>query len=51
MLNSGEVPNIFAMDERMEICEKMRTIDRQRDKSLQVRCLKDLKKFIITAQW
>ncbi|XP_078046876.1 dynein axonemal heavy chain 7-like [Augochlora pura] len=35
LLNSGEVPNIFAADELTDICEKMRTIDRQRDKSLQ----------------
>ncbi|CAG4997774.1 unnamed protein product [Parnassius apollo] len=35
MLNSGEVPNIFVADEKTELCEKMRVIDRQRDKSLQ----------------
>ncbi|KAF9413227.1 hypothetical protein HW555_008507 [Spodoptera exigua] len=35
MLNSGEVPNIFNADEKAELCEKMRVIDRQRDKSLQ----------------
>ncbi|XP_049887204.1 dynein axonemal heavy chain 7-like [Pectinophora gossypiella] len=35
MLNSGEVPNIFGSDEKAELCEKMRVIDRQRDKSLQ----------------
>ncbi|XP_047987651.1 dynein axonemal heavy chain 7-like [Leguminivora glycinivorella] len=35
MLNSGEVPNIFGADEKAELCEKMRVIDRQRDKSLQ----------------
>ncbi|KAK9511585.1 hypothetical protein O3M35_000215 [Rhynocoris fuscipes] len=35
LLNSGEVPNIFAVDEKLEICEKMRIIDRQRDKSQQ----------------
>lgn len=35
LLNSGEVPNIFALDERVELCEKMRVIDRQRDKSQQ----------------
>ncbi|XP_041972117.1 dynein axonemal heavy chain 7 isoform X2 [Aricia agestis] len=35
MLNSGEVPNIFNADEKSELCEKMRVIDRQRDKSLQ----------------
>lgn len=37
MLNSGEVPNLFGIDERAEICEKMRVIDRQKDKSQQVR--------------
>lgn len=35
MLNSGEVPNIFNNDEKAEICEKMRVIDRQKDRSLQ----------------
>ncbi|XP_063980239.1 dynein axonemal heavy chain 7-like [Diachasmimorpha longicaudata] len=35
LMNSGEVPNLFATDEKMEICEKMRQMDRQRDKSLQ----------------
>nr|XP_031838488.1 dynein heavy chain 7, axonemal-like [Nomia melanderi] len=35
LLNSGEVPNIFAADEMTDICEKMRVIDRQRDRSLQ----------------
>ncbi|GBP05920.1 Dynein heavy chain 7, axonemal [Eumeta japonica] len=35
MLNSGEVPNIFGADEKAELCEKMRVIDRQRDKALQ----------------
>ncbi|OXU28216.1 hypothetical protein TSAR_011727, partial [Trichomalopsis sarcophagae] len=35
LLNSGEVPNLFASDEKVDICEKMRQIDRQRDKSLQ----------------
>ena len=28
LLNSGEVPNMFAMDEKMEICSKMRQIDK-----------------------
>ncbi|XP_073489206.1 dynein axonemal heavy chain 7 isoform X1 [Aquarana catesbeiana] len=32
LLNAGEVPNLFAPDEKQEICEKMRQIDRQRDK-------------------
>lgn len=35
MLNSGEVPNIFTMEEKVEVCEKMRQLDRQRDKSQQ----------------
>lgn len=35
LLNSGEVPNLFEADEKAEICEQMRQIDRQRDKSLQ----------------
>ncbi|KOX76420.1 Dynein heavy chain 7, axonemal [Melipona quadrifasciata] len=35
LLNSGEVPNIFATDEVSDICDKMRVIDRQRDRSLQ----------------
>lgn len=32
LLNSGEVPNLFTTDEKTEICEQMRIIDRQRDK-------------------
>ena len=28
LLNAGEVPNLFALDERQEICEKMRQIDK-----------------------
>ncbi|XP_014284130.1 dynein axonemal heavy chain 7 isoform X1 [Halyomorpha halys] len=35
LLNSGEVPNIFTIDEKIEVCEKMRQIDRQREKSQQ----------------
>ncbi|RZF38562.1 hypothetical protein LSTR_LSTR006157 [Laodelphax striatellus] len=35
LLNSGEVPNLFNTDEKAEICEKMRGIDRSRDKSQQ----------------
>ena len=35
LLNSGEVPNIFPNDEKAEIVEKMRGIDRQKDRSLQ----------------
>lgn len=35
LMNSGEVPNLFTMEEKMELCDKMRQLDRQRDKSLQ----------------
>ncbi|KXJ28065.1 dynein heavy chain 7, axonemal [Exaiptasia diaphana] len=35
LLNAGEVPNLFALDEKQEICEKMRVWDRQRDKAKQ----------------
>lgn len=28
LLNAGEVPNLFATDEKQEICEKMRQIDK-----------------------
>ena len=28
LLNAGEVPNLFPLDERQEICEKMRLIDK-----------------------
>ncbi|KAI4465685.1 dynein axonemal heavy chain 7-related [Holotrichia oblita] len=35
LLNSGEVPNIFTGEEKVELCEKMRQLDRQRDKSMQ----------------
>ncbi|XP_022247843.1 dynein heavy chain 7, axonemal-like [Limulus polyphemus] len=35
LLNAGEVPNLFAPDEKQEICEKMRQIDRQRDRAQQ----------------
>ena len=35
LLNSGEVPNIFPSDEKADLCEKMRRIDRARDKSMQ----------------
>ncbi len=35
LLNAGEVPNLFAADEKQEICDKMRLLDRQRDKSKQ----------------
>ncbi|KAM3608317.1 uncharacterized protein V6R79_023014 [Siganus canaliculatus] len=35
LLNTGEVPNLFAVDEKQEICEKMRAIDRQRSREKQ----------------
>lgn len=35
LLNAGEVPNIFAADEKQEIINKMRQLDKQRDKALQ----------------
>ncbi|XP_072468815.1 dynein axonemal heavy chain 7 isoform X2 [Notamacropus eugenii] len=35
LLNAGEVPNLFPPDEKQEICEKMRQIDRQRDRTKQ----------------
>ncbi|CAH1790213.1 unnamed protein product [Owenia fusiformis] len=35
LLNAGEVPNLFPLDEKQEIIEKMRQLDRQRDKSKQ----------------
>ncbi|KAM4730848.1 dynein axonemal heavy chain 7 [Anableps anableps] len=35
LLNTGEVPNLFAVDEKQEICEKMRVLDRQRDRDKQ----------------
>ncbi|KAK5646415.1 hypothetical protein RI129_004879 [Pyrocoelia pectoralis] len=35
LLNSGEVPNLFSTEEKLELTEKMRQIDRQRDKSMQ----------------
>ena len=28
LLNTGEVPNLFPLDEKQEICEKMRQLDR-----------------------
>lgn len=36
LLNSGEVPNLFLIDEKIEICEKILVLDKQRDKTLQV---------------
>jgi dynein heavy chain, axonemal len=35
LLNTGEVPNLFNAEEKLEIVEKMRQIDRQKDKSVQ----------------
>uniref|UniRef100_A0A7N6BSG9 EF-hand domain-containing protein n=1 Tax=Anabas testudineus TaxID=64144 RepID=A0A7N6BSG9_ANATE len=35
LLNTGEVPNLFALDEKQEICERMRVLDRQRDRDKQ----------------
>ncbi|CAF1153972.1 unnamed protein product [Rotaria magnacalcarata] len=32
LLNSGEVPNLFPADEKAEIIDKMRALDRQREK-------------------
>jgi dynein heavy chain len=39
LLNSGEVPNIFTTDEKEDLCEKMGELDKQQDKSMQVRIL------------
>lgn len=36
LLNSGEVPNLFMMNEKIEICEKILVLDKQRDKTSQV---------------
>ncbi|XP_058478991.1 dynein axonemal heavy chain 7 [Solea solea] len=35
LLNTGEVPNLFAVDEKQEICERMHVLDRQRDRDKQ----------------
>ncbi|XP_073827136.1 dynein heavy chain at 36C [Musca autumnalis] len=35
LLNSGEVPNLFSNEEKMEVVEKMAQIDKQRDKAVQ----------------
>ncbi|XP_073074509.1 dynein axonemal heavy chain 7 isoform X1 [Manis javanica] len=35
LLNAGEIPNLFELDEKQEICDKMRQLDRQRDKTKQ----------------
>lgn len=42
LLNSGEVPNLYAIDEKIELCDKIRIIDKQRDKSLQANFTKFL---------
>ncbi|WAR10683.1 DYH7-like protein [Mya arenaria] len=35
LLNAGEVPSLYPLDEKQEICEKMRQLDRQREKTKQ----------------
>ncbi|KAJ8888870.1 hypothetical protein PR048_008364 [Dryococelus australis] len=35
LLNMGEVPSLFTPEEKADICEKMKMIDQQKDKSLQ----------------
>ncbi|XP_017857964.1 PREDICTED: dynein heavy chain 7, axonemal [Drosophila arizonae] len=35
LLNSGEVPNLFTNEEKIEVVEKMAQIDKQRDKAVQ----------------
>lgn len=35
LLNTGEVPNLFNVEDKNEILEKMRQIDRAKDKSVQ----------------
>ncbi|CAH8568670.1 unnamed protein product [Dicrocoelium dendriticum] len=35
LLNAGEVPNLFPADEKMEVCERMRQLDRARERSKQ----------------
>jgi dynein heavy chain len=35
ILYSGEVPNLFAIDEKLEIIENMRNLEKQLDKSQQ----------------
>lgn len=35
LLNAGEVPNLYPPDEKMEVCEKMRQLDRARDRTKQ----------------
>ncbi|XP_053363484.1 dynein axonemal heavy chain 7-like [Clarias gariepinus] len=35
LLNTGEVPNLFPVDEKQDICERMRVLDRQRERDKQ----------------
>ncbi|KAM9486848.1 dynein axonemal heavy chain 7-like, partial [Clarias gariepinus] len=35
LLNTGEVPNLFSVDEQQEICERMQALDRQREREKQ----------------
>ena len=35
LLNTGEVPNLFNAEDKNEILEKMRQIDRAKDKTIQ----------------
>lgn len=35
LLNSGEIPNLFTNEEKSEIIERMRQLDRQKEKSQQ----------------
>ncbi|VEL37622.1 unnamed protein product, partial [Protopolystoma xenopodis] len=35
LLNAGEVPNLYPTDEKQEVCEKMRQVDRVRDRNRQ----------------
>ncbi|KAM6934818.1 dynein axonemal heavy chain 7 [Xenentodon cancila] len=35
LLNNGEVPNLFTVDDKQEICERMRVLDRQRARDKQ----------------
>ena len=34
-MSAFQVPNLFAADEKQEICDKMRSIDKQRERSKQ----------------
>lgn len=35
LLNTGEIPNLFNAEDKNDLCEKMRQIDRQKEKSVQ----------------